>query len=95
MIDELIRTADEEIERTSQEAVKAVLVEVGAELAAEQKKRGLYEKKVSDLEYENRNLKEENAKLAKQLKAWKIGGTLCGAAVTGITFGIIIRGGGR
>lgn len=95
MIDGLIDAADEEIERTSQEAVKAVLVEVGAELAAEQRKREMYEKKAEDLASENRELREENARLARKLKAWKVCGAICGAAAAGMASGIVICGGGR
>ena len=81
--------AEEEIERTSQEAVKAVLEDVGGELA--------YEKERADqLEIRNAELEIRNDELEKALEKKKdsfwygtlIGGT-SGAIVTSIVFMLI------
>jgi hypothetical protein len=90
MIDDIIAIADEEIERTSQEAVKAALVEVGGELAAEQKKREKYEGIAHELEAENGLLVKENAQLRRQLAFWKPCGLVCGAAAFGTGCGMIV-----
>jgi hypothetical protein len=85
MIDDIIVIAEEEIERTSQEAVKAALIEIGGELAAEQNKCGKYETIAHDLEYENGRLVAENVQLRRQLSFWRPCSIVCGAAalVTG------------
>ena len=53
--------AEEEIERTSQEAVKAALEEVGGELAYEKERAEQYEALNIELKKENEKLKEENS----------------------------------
>lgn len=96
MIDNIIAIADEEIERTSQEAVKAALVDVGGELAAEQKKREEYESIAHDLDVENGLLRKENAQLRRQLAFWKPFGFICGAAALGTGSGmLVLRFGGK
>ena len=50
--------AEEEIERTAQEAVKAALLEVGGELAFEKERADQLEKQKLALEIENKKLKE-------------------------------------
>ena len=58
-IEEVMEIAEEEIERTAQEAVKAALVEVGGELAYEKERADELEKQKLSLEAENKRLKEE------------------------------------
>lgn len=53
--------AEEEIERTSQKAVKAALEEVGGELAYEKERAEQYEALNIELKKENEKLKEENS----------------------------------
>ncbi len=88
-IERIMEIAEEEIERTSQEAVKAVLEDVGGELA--------YEKERADqLEIRNAELGIRNDELEKALEKKKdsfwygtlIGGT-GGAIVTSIVFMLI------
>ena len=88
-IEWIMEIAEEEIERTSQEAVKAVLEDVGGELA--------YEKERADqLEIRNAELEIRNDELEKALEKKKdsfwygtlIGGT-GGAIVTSIVFALL------
>ena len=88
-IEWIMEIAEEEIERTSQEAVKAVLEDVGGELA--------YEKERADqLEIRNAELGIRNDELEKALEKKKdsfwygtlIGGT-GGAIVTSIVFALL------
>ena len=88
-IERIMEIAEEEIEKTSQEAVKAVLEDVGGELA--------YEKERADqLEIRNAELGIRNDELEKALEKKKdsfwygtlIGGT-GGAIVTSIVFMLI------
>ena len=88
-IERIMEIAEEEIEKTSQEAVKAVLEDVGGELA--------YEKERADqLEIWNAELGIRNDELEKALEKKKdsfwygtlIGGT-GGAIVTSIVFMLI------
>ena len=88
-IERIMEIAEEEIERTSQEAVKAVLEDVGGELA--------YEKERADqLEIRNAELGIRNDELEKALEKKKdsfwygtlIGGT-GGAIVTSIIFALL------
>ena len=90
-IERIMEIAEEEIEKTSQEAVKAVLEDVGGELA--------YEKERADqLEIRNAELGIRNDELEKALEKKKdsfwygtlIGGT-GGAIVTSIVFMLIQR----
>ena len=88
-IERIMEIAEEEIEKTSQEAVKAVLEDVGGELA--------YEKERADqLEIRNAELGIRNDELEKALEKKKdsfwygtlIGGT-GGAIVTSIIFALL------
>ena len=90
MNDRIAAIAEEEIERTAQEAVKAALIEIGSELAAEKRKRKLYEQYALDLEYENRKLAEENRMLARKSRFWKAAGMIAAlsSVSAGIAFGI-------
>ena len=55
----MLQIAEEEIERTAQEAVKAALLEVGGELAYEKERADQLEAAKLNLEIENKKLKEE------------------------------------
>ena len=75
-IEEVMEIAEEEIERTAQEAVKAALLEVGGELAYEKERAEGLEKQKLALEIENKKLKEECQKKDKNfLYGVLIGGT--------------------
>ncbi len=54
-IEEVMEIAEEEIERTAQEAVKVALLEVGGELAFEKERADQMEKAKLALEIENKN----------------------------------------
>ena len=60
-IEKIMEIAEEEIERTSQEAVKAALEDVGGELAYEKERAEQYEALNIELKKENEKLKEENS----------------------------------
>lgn len=53
--------AEEEIERTSQEAVKAALEDVGGELAYEKERADQFETLSIELKKENEKLKKQNS----------------------------------
>ena len=55
-----MKIAEEEIERTAQEAVKAALLEVGGELAFEKERADQLEKQKLTLEIENKKLISSN-----------------------------------
>ena len=75
-IEELMEIAEEEIERTAQEAVKAALLEVGGELAYEKERAEELERQKLALEIENKKLKEQYQKKDKNfLYGVLIGGT--------------------
>ena len=69
--------AEEEIERTAQEAVKAALVEVGGELAYQTEMVNELEKVNGSLKMENRKLKEELQKKQNQFFYGALIGGLC------------------
>ena len=56
-IEEVMQIAEEEIERTAQEAVKAALLETGGELAFEKERADQLEKAKTALEIENKKTK--------------------------------------
>lgn len=88
-IERIMEIAEEEIERTSQEAVKAVLEDVGGELAYEKERADQLEQRNVELEVINDVLKTELDK--KKNSFWSgalIGGT-GGAIVTSIVFMLI------
>ena len=60
-IEKIMEIAEEEIERTSQEAIKAALEDVGGELAYEKERAEQYEALNIELKKENEKLKEENS----------------------------------
>ena len=81
--------AEEEIERTSQEAVKAALLEVGGELAFEKERADELEKQKLALEAENKRLKEEAQKKQNQFFYGALIGGTGGVFLTSLVFGII------
>ena len=88
-IEEVMEIAEEEIERTSQEAVKAALLEVGGELAFEKERADELEKQKLALEAENKRLKEEAQKKQNQFFYGALIGGTSGVILTSLVFGII------
>ena len=82
--------AEEEIERTAQEAVKAALLEVGGDLAFEKERADELEKQKLLLEAENKRLKEEAQKKKDQFFYGALIGGAGGVVVTSLVFGIIL-----
>ena len=89
-IEEVMEIAEEEIERTAQEAVKAALLEVGGELAFEKERADELEKQKLALEAENKRLKEEAQKKQNQFFYGALIGGTGGVIVTSLVFGIIM-----
>ena len=81
--------AEEEIERTAQEAVKAALVEVGSELAFEKERADQMEKLNLELEAENKKLKEEVQKKNNQFFYGALIGGTGGVVLASLVFGLI------
>ncbi len=88
-IEEVMEIAEEEIGRTAQEAVKAVLVEVGGELAFEKERAEQMEAAKLSLEAENKKLKAEVKKKQNQFFYGAMIGGAGGVVVTSLVFGII------
>ena len=88
-IEEVMQIAEEEIERTAQEAGKAVLLETGGELAFEKERAEQMEKQKLALELENRKLKEAAEKKKNQFFYGALIGGTGGVIVTSLVFGII------
>lgn len=88
-IEEVMEIAEEEIGRTAQEAVKAVLVEVGGELAFEKERAEQMEAAKLSLEAENKKLKAEVQKKQNQFFYGAMIGGAGGVVVTSLVFGII------
>ena len=82
--------AEEEIERTAQEAVKAALVEVGGELAFEKERADQLEAAKLALENENRKLKTEVQKKQNQFFYGALIGGTGGVIVTSLVFGLLM-----
>ena len=89
-IEEVMEIAEEEIERTAQEAVKAALIEVGGELAYEKERADELEKQKLSLEAENKRLKEEAQKKKDQFFYGALIGGTGGVIVTSLIFGLIM-----
>ena len=89
-IEEVMEIAEEEIERTAQEAVKAALVEVGGELAFEKERADQLEAAKLALENENRKLKTEVQKKQNQFFYGALIGGTGGVIVTSLVFGLIM-----
>ena len=88
-IEEVMEIAEEEIERTAQEAVKAALLEVGGELAFEKERADQMEKQKLALEIENKKLKEAAEKKKNQFFYGALIGGTGGVVITSLIFGII------
>ena len=88
-IEEVMEIAEEEIERTAQEAVKAALLEVGGELAFEKERADEMEKAKLALEIENKKLKAEVQKKNNQFFYGALIGGTGGVIVTSLVFGLI------
>ena len=88
-IEEVMQIAEEEIERTAQEAVKAALLETGGELAFEKERADQLEKQKLALEMENKKLKEAAEKKKNQFFYGALIGGAGGVVVTSLVFGLI------
>ena len=88
-IEEVMEIAEEEIERTAQEAVKAALLEVGGELAFEKERADQLEAAKLNLEMENKKLKAEIQKKNNQFFYGALIGGTGGVIITSLVFGII------
>ena len=84
-----MKIAEEEIELTAQEAVKAALVEVGGELAFEKERADQLEAAKMNLEMENKKLKAEVQKKNNQFFYGALIGGTGGVIITSLIFGII------
>jgi vacuolar-type H+-ATPase subunit E/Vma4 len=82
--------AEEEIERTAQEAVKAAMLEVGGELAYEKERADQLEKAKEALELENKKLKEEAQKKQNQFFYGALIGGAGGVVITSLVFSLIM-----
>ena len=89
-IEEVMEIAEEEIERTAQEAVKAALLEVGGELAFEKERADQLEKQKLALEIENKKLKEAAEKKKNQFFYGALIGGTGGVIVTSLVFGLVM-----
>ena len=89
-IEEVMEIAEEEIERTAQEAVKAALVEVGSELAFEKERADQMETAKLALEAENKKLKAEVQKKNNQFFYGALIGGTGGVIVTSLVFGLVM-----
>ena len=83
--------AEEEIERTAQEAVKAALLEVGGEVAFEKERADQLEAAKLALEAENKKLKEEAKKKQNQFFYGALIGGAGGVVVTSLVFSLITK----
>ena len=88
-IEEVMQIAEEEIERTAQEAVKAALLETGGELAFEKERADQMEKQKLALELENKKLKEAAEKKRNQFFYGALIGGVGGVVITSLVFGLI------
>ena len=89
-IEEVMEIAEEEIERTAQEAVKAALLEVGGELAFEKERADQMEAAKLALENENKKLKAEVQKKNNQFFYGALIGGTGGVVVTSLVFGLLM-----
>ena len=89
-IEEVMEIAEEEIERTAQEAVKAALLEVGGEVAFEKERADQLEKAKTALEIENKKLKEEAQKKQNQFFYGALIGGTGGVVVTSLVFSLLL-----
>ena len=89
-IEEVMEIAEEEIERTAQEAVKAALLEVGGELAFEKERADQMEATKLNLELENKKLKAEVQKKQNQFFYGALIGGTGGVIVTSLVFSLVM-----
>ena len=82
--------AEEEIERTAQEAVKATLLEIGGELAFEKERADQMEQAKLALEIENKKLKEAAEKKKNQFFYGALIGGTGGVIVTSLVYGLVM-----
>jgi len=83
-----MQIAEEEIERTAQEAVKAALLETGGELAFEKERADQLEKQKLALELENKKLKEAAEKKKNQFFYGALIGGTGGVIITSLVFSL-------
>ena len=88
-IEEVMEIAEEEIERTAQEAVKAALLEVGGELAYEKERAEELERQKLALEIENKKLKEECQKKDKNFLYGVLVGGTGGVVLISVVMGLL------
>ncbi len=88
-IEEVMQIAEEEIERTAQEAVKAALLETGGELAFEKERAEQLEKQKLALEIENKKLKEAAEKRKNQFFYGALIGGTGGVILTFLVFSLV------
>ena len=81
--------AEEEIERTAQEAVKAALLEVGGEMAYKEEMINQLEKMNADLKFENLMLNKEISRKKKNFFYGSVAGTVIGLVASSLIFGIV------
>ena len=84
-----MQIAEEEIERTTQEAVKAAILETGGELAYEKARADQMEAVKLVLEAENKTLKAQVQKKQNQFFYGVLIGGAGGVVITSLVFGII------
>ena len=89
-IEEVMEIAEEEIERTAQEAVKAALLEVGGELAFEKARADEIERQKLALELENKRLREMCEKKKNQFFYGALIGGAGGVIVASVVFNLIV-----
>ena len=89
-IEEVMEIAEEEIERTAQEAVKAALVEVGGEVAYQTEMVNQLERANGNLKIENVRLKEELQKKQNQFFYGALIGGTGGVIVTSLVFSLVM-----
>lgn len=85
-----MQIAEEEIERTTQEAVKAAILETGGELAYEKARADQMEAVKLVLEAENKKLKAEVQKKQNQFFYGALIGGTGGVIVTSLVFGLVM-----
>lgn len=84
-----MQIAEEEIERTAQEAVKAAILETGGELAFEKERADQMEAAKLVLETENKKLKAEVQKKQNQFFYGALIGGTGGVVITSLVFGLV------
>ena len=89
-IEEVMQIAEEQIERTTQEAVKAAILETGGELAYEKARADQMEAVKLVLEAENKTLKAQVQKKQNQFFYGALIGGAGGVIVTSLVFNLIM-----